>query len=1056
MGVYRIILFCGLLSLLAPSATFAQRTQDLVAPDYEFRQGLDLFGKQKYAEAQDVFDGIVSSAKNQNDLFVTDAEYYAAICAMELFHKDAEVRLKAFLTHHPESPRCRMVHFQLGRYNYRKKDYDEALAWFRMVEIYDLSDEELAEFYFKRGYSHYQLAHTDSAKRDFFEIRDINSKYSPQANYYYSHIAYTEGNYETAIAGFLKLQEDPVFGPLMPWYIAQIYYLQGKYEQVIAYAPPLLDSSDTKKVPEVAHIIGASYYRLGRYKEAIPFLLKHSDKVSSLTRQESYELAFSYYKCDSVAEAIPYFTDAASDSADALAQNAWYHLADCHMRNGDKQGARTAFVKAASTKFDPIIREDALFNSARLSYELSFSPFNEAIVALNNYIVEYPNSPRSDEAYSLLTDVYLSSKNYALALASIEKIKVLNPGMQATYQKVAYNRGIELFNQQDYTGAIAHFDKSLTYPISRELNSQAQYWKGECWYAQSELKRTDSTGYNKAIDCYKKFQTTPGAPVLANFNTANYNIGYCLMAQKKYGEAVIWFRKYITNKGPNDPNERVFDAYLCMGDGYFRLGDFINAAEFYGKAVATPTNNGFNKDYALYQQAMAFGYLGKKEEKADALKKMRTDYPESHYVKNGRYQEARTLHELKEYDRALSLYNDVYMIDKTGVFAFSCLTNMGSIYTIKGDNDNALAMYKDAAQLVRDKGTTEFREVMKEIKELYLAKNQLDQWETYASTMGYVESQVVADSTMYAQAAKMYNAGNCTEALAQANKYILRYPSGIYITEIYYMRADCSYKNGDTASALGSYNFIVNKGQTKYLDISLKRCGTIYYNRKDWNNASKMYARLANEGKNEGDRNDAKVNAMRTFLFANNIDSANVYATKVLALNGVANTVKGEANYIKGKYALNNGDNVNAETYFGKVAGLAPNTVYAAEASYQLCYIKYQTKPSKGVQTALQKHINDYDAYPEWSGEGWLLLADNYLALKDTSTAKIILSSYIENGDSPKHVQRAKDKLVLIENAQSHPAGRMQEDIILPGGDPNDQKLFENGGQVPGNGGGQQ
>ncbi|HTF03363.1 MAG TPA: tetratricopeptide repeat protein, partial [Bacteroidia bacterium] len=710
MGLYRIFLFCGLLSIFTPVAVFAQQTQAVVAPDAEFRNGLDLFSKQKYAEAQDVFDGIVADAKNQNDLLVADAEYYAAICAMELFHKDAEVRLINFLAHHPESPRCGVVYFQLGRYNYRKKDYKESLKWFREVEIYDLQEAELAEFYFKRGYAHYSLGHIDSAKKDFYEIRDINSKYSPAATYYYSHIAYTEGNYETALPGFLKLQNDATFGPVTPWYISQIYYLQGKYNEVIAFAPPLLDSSDTKKVPEIAHLIGASYYRTNRFKEAIPFLEKHKAGVSVLTRQESYELGYAYYKADTVAKAIPFFEAAAGDSLDGLAQNAWYHLADCHLRNNEKQDARSAFGKASSMKFDPVIREDALFNYARLSYELSFSPFNEAIVALNNYLAEYPNTPRSDEAYLLLTDVYLSSKNYQLALESIEKIKVLTPAMQATHQKVAYNRAIELFNQKNYPEAIKNFDKSLTYPISRELNSLAHYWKGESWYAQAETGK-DSTGYNKAIAAYKQFLITPGATILPNYNTANYNIGYCYFEQKQFAEAVVWFRKYVTNKGPNDSNERIFDAYLCMGDGYFRLSEFINAAEFYGKAVATPTTDSRNKDYAMYQQAMAYGYQGKKQEKADLLKKMRETYPASNYLANGLYQEARTLHELKEYDRALTAYNEVYMKEPTGPFAVSCLTNMGLIYRIKNDPDNALVMYKKAVELVKGKGTQEFKDL---------------------------------------------------------------------------------------------------------------------------------------------------------------------------------------------------------------------------------------------------------------------------------------------------------------------------------------------------------
>src|ERR1044072_8292030 len=110
--------------------------------------------------------------------------------------------------------------------------------------------------------------------------------------------------------------------------------------------------------------------------------------------------------------------------------------------------------------------------------------------------------------------------------------------MQATYQKVAYNRGIELFNQKDYANAIVNFDKSLKYPMSRELNSNAQYWKGESWYATAEMKH-DTSAYNKAIACYKKFQVTPGATILPNYNTANYNIGYCYMEMGNDTTAVV-------------------------------------------------------------------------------------------------------------------------------------------------------------------------------------------------------------------------------------------------------------------------------------------------------------------------------------------------------------------------------------------------------------------------------------------------------------------------------------------------------------------------------------
>src|ERR1700749_2742029 len=93
--------------LLSPLFLAAQQTQVYVADDVRYRDALDLFEKQKYAEAEDAFDKIVASSKNKNDLFVIDAQYYAAVSSLELYHKDAEIRLRQFLSDHPESPKCR-------------------------------------------------------------------------------------------------------------------------------------------------------------------------------------------------------------------------------------------------------------------------------------------------------------------------------------------------------------------------------------------------------------------------------------------------------------------------------------------------------------------------------------------------------------------------------------------------------------------------------------------------------------------------------------------------------------------------------------------------------------------------------------------------------------------------------------------------------------------------------------------------------------------------------------------------------------------------------------
>jgi hypothetical protein len=45
-----------------------------------------------------------------------------------------------------------------------------------------------------------------------------------------------------------------------------------------------------------------------------------------------------------------------------------------------------AFSAAARTDFDRTIQEDALFNYSLLTFEIAYSPFNEAINGFNRFI----------------------------------------------------------------------------------------------------------------------------------------------------------------------------------------------------------------------------------------------------------------------------------------------------------------------------------------------------------------------------------------------------------------------------------------------------------------------------------------------------------------------------------------------------------------------------------------------------------------------------------------------------------------------------------------------
>src|ERR1700751_1809724 len=136
-------LLSGLLLLLLCRFGFAQKTSIYADVDREFKTGVELFDKKKFGSALKSFQNIIESNKNPKSLIRIDAEYYAAACAIELFNKDGEWRMKKFIDTHPESNKVKWGYFYLGKSNYRKKKYPETIDYFEKVDIYELTKEDL-------------------------------------------------------------------------------------------------------------------------------------------------------------------------------------------------------------------------------------------------------------------------------------------------------------------------------------------------------------------------------------------------------------------------------------------------------------------------------------------------------------------------------------------------------------------------------------------------------------------------------------------------------------------------------------------------------------------------------------------------------------------------------------------------------------------------------------------------------------------------------------------------------------------------------------------------
>jgi TolA-binding protein len=863
----------------------------------------------------------------------------------------------------------------------------------------------------------------------------VDNSYAAAAKYYYAHILYGEKNYETALVDFLKLEKNETFGPVVPYYIAQIYFLQGKYETVITYAPSLLDSAVTRRAPEIARILGESYYRTNRYKEAIPYLKKYEKATGSLSRQDNYEMGFAHYKMNEYEDAVNYFLRV-GNLDDSLEQNAYYHIGDAYLKMNSKQNALNAFGLASKLDFDKGIQEDALFNYAKLSYELAFNPYNEAIKAFQKYIKEFPGAPHVDEAYTYLANVFITTKSYKEALDAIESIKVLTPELKAVHQKVAYYRGIDLYNNMQYTDAIKAFDRSNTYLFDKNIRAASIYWKGESYFRLGN--------YPEAADSYIDYISEPGAIGKPELSDANYNVGYCYYKLKDYPNSILWFRKFVTFKPQLSP-KKTNDALNRIADGYFMQRDFANAADYYDQSYKMKL---LDADYALFQKGLANGVLKKYSAKIADMSAFISSFPKSPYLQRAKFELAQTYYTDNQNEIALKSFRDFIDEYPNSAYINTCLSKIGLIYYAKKDDENALNYFEKL--VMRDKKATEAGEAITTVKDIL--KGDPERLSNWLAKVGASIPQRELDSLTYTNGYNHYRDQNCGAVVADFEKYIKAFPDGMSILQANYFKAECDAKLGNTDAALAEYAYVIARPKSEFTIPSLLRASDIAYRKGGYERAIEFFKQLDEQAENPKDKNYAIIGLMRSSYDLKNFTDAAMYANRVLKIENVSTELTNEAHYDLAMSALQVPDNDMALAEFRAVANSSKAEI-GAESQYHIAEILYNKQDYKGSKKVVFDLIGGDGEYPYWVTKAMIVLSDDYVALKDNFQAKGMLKGIIDESDIPELIKIAQEKLdKIIADEEAAKQQKMNADPLkvgFEGNTPEQDKLFNDPAGTP-------
>lgn len=1007
-----------LLFFVATGTVHAQKTKIYTDKYTVYREALELYDKEKYAAAQEKFEATVKSLSDAQDEVSINAEYYYALCALKLFHPDAEYLLERFIHMHPESPQVRTVYMHLGRHFFQNKKWKKAIEYFRKVDTYHLNEKELFEYHYKKGYASFQYKDMKSAAASFTEIKDKENDYREPALYYYSHIAYSDKNYQVALEGFEQLKSSESFSTLVPYYIAQIYYLQGKYEEVTTYVPPVLDTTKGKQKTELAHLVGDAYYRLNQFDIAVPYLEQYISAVTP-NREENYQMGYAYYRSGFYDKATPYLNKAVNGK-DGMAQNAFYHLAECYLRLNKKEYARNAYEGASSLDADRKIQEDATFSYAKLAYELSNNPFHEAIDALQLYLKKYPDSPRRDEAYSFLVNVYLTTRNYQAALDAIAQVRNKDFRIQTAYQMVTFNLGVDHFQNLKYTEAIAAFENVKTYPIDKRLNAESKFWIAECHYKMKN--------YDAAIESYSLFQQEPGAFSMRLYNIANYNIAYAwyekgmdeLGRKQSAGEntalnsSLFVFRKFISDEKEKD-KVKLADASLRVGDLYYYKRETENAIEFYNKAYDF---NAGSRDYALFQIAHCRHLLRKYDDAVATYKRLIGEYPNSNYVSDAVFEIGEVYRENQNHQKSIDTYKDFITRYPSNQKVNKAMGYIAlQYYQIKNYKESELYYRK----LLNSPNQNDIQLALDGLKNVLTALDREDEWVALVKQYDKRgESTKEIETTLWEQVEKSYSENNCEKTIEKANNYLAQFPSGAYVLQARFYRGECLHNKDQKELALPDYEYVFGIAGNPYMEVVSLRLGNFFFHKKDYTMSNTYYLSLEKVSSSPVNTLNAQIGLMRGFYLLREYQMAYDYSVKVLKDNTVKDDLKSESHFISGISLLNLNDLSAAKTELQKSIDIIKTGWRWAESRYHLCLIQYRLGEYKKCETEIFNFVKVKPNFDYWLAKSYILLADNYLALNDAFQAKATLKSVIDHykGDDEivETAQQKYDAIIELEN----------------------------------------
>jgi TolA-binding protein len=960
-----------------------QRSYRFESPDRLFHEGKAFFELRNYPGCVDRLEAF--RAQSADEELIQEADYMMACIAFEQDRATGTDVLEHFLSKYPDSRHGNEIRFLAGSARFETGDYASTVRWLNESNADALGASQQDDYAFRMAYSMLQTDDLAGARHHFSSLQQ-SAAYRTSAAYYLAYIDYAEKKYDAALGSFTRMKSDPEYGERALYCITQIYFINSQYEKVVASGEELLKTyPHNADNTEIYRLLGNAYYRQGDRTKATDMLGKYVESTDRPLRGDLYLLGVCYYHAGDFGKAVDALSKTVDDT-DELTQNAYLYLGQSYLKLNDKNSARMAFEWAATSEYDKQVQEVALYNYALLIHETSFSGFGESVAIFEDFLNDFPNSQYADKVNDHLTEVYLSTKNYESALASIEKIR--RPGAQilAAKQNLLFQLGAQAFANQTPERAIEYFTQAIALKgLDADTYANAFFWRAESYYRLNSFAQA-AQDYQACID-------NAGARYSPDtYALAHYDLGYSHFRKKTYTHALAAFRRYVALE-KNTSELSLADAYNRIGDCLFYDRQYAAAEENYTRAAALQPGSG---DYALYQKGLVLGLQKDYQGKIAMLDRLIREYPGSPYADDALYEKGRSYVLLEMFDKAAEAFGKLIADFPRNSLARKSGLQLGLLYFNSNQSEKAIEAYK---RVIADyPGSEETKIALQDLKTVYADMNDVAGYAAYVRTLGgNVRFEISEqDSLTYFAAERLFLRGDNDGARRSLRNYVASFPDGAFNLDANYYLGRIAFAQKEYAEARQRFTTVLNYGNTKFSEEALARKSEVEYLEKNYAAAMESFNRLLEIAESAENIEAARLGILRCARQTGRHAEVLKAAGELLKNAKLSPEVAAEARLSRARVYLEQHEADKADADLA-VLSKDTRTVYGAEAKFLLAQSLFDKNDYDRAEKELTDFIRKGTSHQYWLARAFVLLADVYIRKGDDFQARQYLLNLQKN-----------------------------------------------------------